>query len=107
MIDEFEAANATIYGISPDDGAERVAKMVEDHELTFPVLHDTGLEVAKAYGIVNQDNTKVPHPTVIVVDEQGIVRWIHLDEDYTKRPSPESVLEAVRGAAPTEESAGR
>ena len=73
--------------------------MVEQGKLTFPVLFDVDNAVTKAYGILNEKNTTVPHPTVVVVDPEGTVRWFHLDEDYTRRPTPETVLEAVEATA--------
>lgn len=99
MIDAFDAADANVYGISPDGDRDRVGKMVSEHDLAFPVLVDADLEVAKAYGIVNEENGKVPHPTVVVIDEKGVIRWFHLDEDYTRRPPPETVVEHTQKAA--------
>lgn len=100
MIDRFDAADAMIFGISPDLDSDRVSGMVEEEELTFPVLYDPDNGVTKAYGILNEKSGKVPHPTVIFIDDEGVIRWFHLDEDYTRRPSPETVLEAA--GAPTE-----
>jgi peroxiredoxin len=64
----------------------------------MPVLLDEGLAVTKAYGITNEKSGKVPHPTVVVIDAEGVVRWVHLDEDYRRRPTPDTVLDAVREA---------
>ncbi len=71
--------------------------MVEEHGFTMPVLLDEGLAATQAYGIATDDG-KLPHPTVVVIDEKGKVRWVHLDEDYRRRPSPDTVLDAVRAA---------
>ena len=69
--------------------------MVESEGLGFPVLVDEELEAAKSYGILNEDNPTVPHPTVVVVDEGGTVRFVHLDENYRRRPAPEVILDAL------------
>ncbi len=70
--------------------------MVEKEKLTIPVLIEAELEATKAFGILNEKNSKVPHPTVVVIDQEGTVRFFHLDENFRKRPAPEVILEAVR-----------
>lgn len=47
------------------------------------------------WGLVNPDNPKVPHPTAVIVDAEGVVRYVRQDVDYTKRPSAEELLAAV------------
>ncbi len=42
-------------------------------------------------------------PATFVVDRDGLIRWASVDPDYTVRPEPDDVLEAVRavnGTAP-------
>ncbi len=47
----------------------------------------------------NGDNSwELPMPATFVVDRDGIIRWASVDPDYTVRPEPEQVLEAVRAA---------
>lgn len=38
----------------------------------------------------------LPIPTTILVDADGIVRWIDQAEDYMRRSDPERVLAAIR-----------
>ena len=47
---EFEAADAVVLGVSPDDVASHV-KFKATHHLPFPLLADTDHEVANAYGV--------------------------------------------------------
>ncbi len=47
------------------------------------------------WGLVNPDNPKVPHPTAVIVDAEGVVRYVRQDVDYTKRPSADELLAAV------------
>lgn len=70
--------------------------MVETEKLTFSILVDKDLRVIKDYGILNEASPTVPHPTVVVIDRAGIVRFVHLDENYRLRPAPEVILEALR-----------
>ena len=70
--------------------------MVDDLGLQFPVLVDADLSTIQAYGIVNQDRPAIPHPTVVIIDRAGSVQFVHLDEDYRRRPPPDSLVEALR-----------
>lgn len=73
--------------------------MAEKEGLTMPILLDDDLAVVKSFGILNEKSPKVPHPTVVVIDPQGIVRFFHLDEDYRRRPPAADVLAAVKEVA--------
>ncbi len=76
--------------------------MAEAKNLTLPILVEAKLEATKAFGILNEKNGEVPHPTVLLIDREGIVRFFHLDENFRKRPDPEVILEAVRQLPPAE-----
>ena len=50
------------------------------------------------YGILNPDGGRrgaIPDPAAYVIDEQGIVRWVDVQPDYTIRPSNEAVRDAM------------
>lgn len=47
---EFTKHNAVVIGVSPDEPSAQ-AKFKSKFELTFPLLADTGHEVAEAYGV--------------------------------------------------------
>lgn len=70
--------------------------MVEKEGLEFPVLVEEELQATHAFGILNQKSPTVPHPTVVVIDREGVVRFFHLDEDYSRRPEPQVVLDALQ-----------
>jgi hypothetical protein len=46
---------------------------------------------------VNPKSPNVPHPTAVVVDGGGVVRYLRQDVDYRVRPSVGELLEAVEG----------
>ena len=64
--------------------------------LTFTTLMDPVSETIKRYGILNQEHGAIPHPTALVLDKEGVVRFLRVDEDYKKRPSNEELLDALR-----------
>ena len=97
---------------------ERTADMAAKHKLTFPIVWDKNSDVAEAFGLAftlpddlkqvylgfgndltvrNGDPSwRLPVPARFVVDQQGIVRFVQADPDYTYRPEPETTVEALR-----------
>jgi peroxiredoxin len=55
-------------------------------------LSDPELAVTKSFGIVNEESGRMPHPTAVVVDTDGAVRWVRIDVNYRERPSAEELL---------------
>ncbi len=78
------------------DPADKLNEMRKDLGLTFANLIDPDSETIKRYGILNEGKGKIPHPTALVIDRQGVVRFVRVDEDYRKRPSNDELLEALR-----------
>lgn len=70
------------------------------------MLADPDLAVTDRYGLRNPVNfapkpglfVPLPIPTTILVDAEGIVRWIDRTDDYQLRSDPERVLGAIREA---------
>ena len=59
------------------------------------MLSDGDQTAIRTWGIVNPKNPKVPHPTTVVVDGEGVVQYLRQDVDYKVRPSVAEILEAV------------
>ena len=83
-----------IWAISPD-APDKLASFASQEEIEFALLSDGDQIAIKAWGIVNPEKQTIPHPTAVVVDGGGVVRYLRQDVDYTKRPSVSEVLEAV------------
>ena len=72
----------------------------------FRLLHDVDLHVTDRYGVRNAEGyggRDVPHPTTLVVDREGVVRWKVIETDYRLRPEPDDIVAAVlwaRGEGP-------
>lgn len=93
-IDEIRALGAELWALSPDD-TERLSDFVRDEGLTFPVLIDSYDEVMSSYGLVNPAKPEVPHPTALIIDKAGVIRYMRVDEDYKVRPRPEDLIDAL------------
>jgi peroxiredoxin len=59
-------------------------------------LSDPELQVITEWGLVNASKPTVPHPTAVIVDAKGKIRYFRQDVDYKHRPTAEELLEAVQ-----------
>ncbi len=67
-------------------------------DVDYKMLTDVDHRVIDRYGIFNPDEPKsrpVPHPTTMVIDMDGVIRWMVVELDYRMRPENEEVLEAL------------
>lgn len=93
-MEQIEKRGAVLWVISPDS-EERLRGLWKDQSFSFPGLRDPEAEVIREYGILNQAAPPLPHPTTLVIDEEGLVRWLEVDEDYRVRPATDTVLKAL------------
>lgn len=96
----FEAANATVLGISKYDAAE-TGRWLAENDWTFPLLVDGG-PVIRDYGIPNPDHDGteregIPHPATILVGGDGIVRFVNVWVNYRERTTPDEILDRIAG----------
>jgi peroxiredoxin len=114
-ITELGASLVAISGMTPDNSLT----MVERLHLTYEVLTDNGLAVARSYGLVFElpdylqeayeqlghpltrfngttDQT-LPMPGTFVVDKGGYIRFAYANENYMHRADPLKVIGALEG----------
>ncbi|MFO7828890.1 MAG: peroxiredoxin [Bacteroidales bacterium] len=88
MEKQFNEANCELIGLSIDGLYSHIAwlrtikekieyKGMKDIEVTFPLIEDIKMDVAKKYGMIqpNEDNTKAVR-AVFFVDPKGMIRTI-------------------------------
>jgi len=78
-----------------NDDSGKLLKLSRDKGLEFPILVDAEAATVKAYGILNTAHGGIPHPTALIIDTDGIVRYVRVDEDYTVRPTPEELFDVL------------
>ncbi|TNE91564.1 MAG: redoxin domain-containing protein [Deltaproteobacteria bacterium] len=123
MQDELDAHGVRIVALSKDsvadvnfhhdrDGASLgQVTLLADPELavirTYGVEHHKAIEFSTGrFQLLGVPLALVPSvktmaiPTTVLVDEQGIVRWIDQSEDYRLRSDNDLVLGAVRDVFP-------
>ena len=113
---DFDKKGLRIVAISvdkPDKGAETQAK----HGVPFPMLSDSDLVAHKAFNVVHvppeaeakalagygidlaqysgKAHNNFAVPAIFLVDRSGVIKWVHVDEDYKTRPSPKQMLEVA------------
>ena len=98
--------------MDPHDKAHFLQDKLKDNPgFNFPLLSDADHRVIDRYGLLNdQAKRPMPHPTTLVIDRQGIVRWRFTEVDYKIRPSNEDVLKEVakvESAKPTAKAKSR
>ena len=111
------AAGASLIAISPQ--TQKHSYMTRDmHKLRFPVLSDTGNQVARKFGLVyrlpvelqtiyesimtrlpgyNGDQSwELPLAATYVVETNGKISWARIDADWRHRPEPEELLRSLK-----------
>lgn len=92
-----------MLAVSVDD-RERQQRMIDrvaeesGVEIDYTLLSDPDHAVIDRYGLYNEDsppNRTLPHPTVMVIDRDGVVRWRFTEVDYRVRPENEMILDAL------------
>jgi peroxiredoxin len=87
---------------SPEESRQLAAKMTSDGRgpLRLSLLSDPRAATIDRYGLRDPEYKGekldgVPRPTVIVLDQQGKVRWAKIEADYRERPTNEEVAAAL------------
>ena len=91
-IESFAGLGVEVVGIS-NDSAESHRKFRAKHNLPFTLLTDADLEVAALYdskGVLGMKRS------VFLVDEQGVIRYLHVESVALFRRKREELLEAIR-----------
>jgi peroxiredoxin len=114
---QIAAADAALVAISPQ--TQKHSYMTRDmHRLRFPVLSDSGNQVARAFGLVyrvspemqrlyegimtklpgyNGDASwELPLPATYVVRPDGIISFASVNADWRQRPEPAEILHQIQ-----------
>lgn len=103
--------------ISPDRPA-KLSETIDANELTYTLLSDSTMAGARKLGIAvrfidvkvvayklhgqdieaasGSDHHQIPVPTVMMVDQNGIIRFSHTDPDHRHRIEPGEILRVAR-----------
>ncbi len=114
----FKKENIQLILISADD-VDGETLLKNTYRIPFPLISDSLLIAHEAFNVTLQFNelevltakilydleleswSKQPHykiavPAYFLLDQQGIVKWEHIAQDYTVRPSPKQLLSVAK-----------
>jgi peroxiredoxin len=108
---------ATLIAVSPEK-PENISKTVEKTGAEYPILHDEGLKIMKAYEVefevqentinryrntgidlekINGKDWKfLPVPAIYIIDKESTITYRFFDTDYKKRPSVQEILKNLK-----------
>ena len=91
-IEAFAGLGVDVVGIS-NDSAESHREFRQKHDLPFTLLTDPDLKVAAMYdskGVLGMKRS------VFLVDEEGVIRYLHVESVALFRRKREELLDAIR-----------
>jgi peroxiredoxin len=113
ILPQVEQAGATFAAISPQT-VKQTFFMRDQHKLRFPLLSDSGNNVARQFGLTyrisdeqravyqrafvnlpfvnGNESWELPIPATYIIDRNGSVLYASANEDYTDRPEPEDIV---------------
>ncbi len=115
---QLRAAGASVVAMSPQK-PQQAFFMRDQHKLRFPLLCDSGNQVAKQFGLVyrvpeyqqevyrrsfvnlpftnGDESWELPAPATFVIARDGVIRFARVDVDYRNRPEPVEIVRVVSG----------
>jgi peroxiredoxin len=91
---EFTRRDAEILAVGPDS-AQAFQQYWADNSLPFPGMPDPGHEVARRYQQEVNLFKLGRMPLVIVLDQQGMIRYIHRAASMSDIPDNQTLLQVV------------
>jgi peroxiredoxin len=117
LMPQLAAYSARLVAISPETPDASLSTQ-ERAELTYTVLSDAGAQLADTLGITfdpseeglaaqrtlgldirttrADDGTRLPMPTVLIVDPDHVVRFADIQPDYTARTEAADIITALK-----------
>lgn len=92
-IEAFAGLGVRLIGISGDD-VDSHREFREKHDFPFVLLSDEGLAVAREWGCKGALGMK---RAVFLVDEEGVVRYAHVEALALFRRRADELVEVIRG----------
>jgi len=79
----FTDRDTVLLGASTDSEYVHLAWRLNHkdlHDLRFPMIADTSKSLAKKLGILSHDDEKVAYRATYIMDPEGIVRWLCIND---------------------------
>ncbi len=101
--EKFRQHGAEVLAISNEE-VEKGADLLKKIGPPFKLLHDPTSKVIRAYGALVRQRDPLgvmhrkhdyAHPSVFIVDREGVVRWTYIGRDYKDRPANDLIVSAL------------
>ena len=99
MLHEFEKRDTKILGVTSQDG-EELRKYLTFHDTPGMILNDTDRSVMRLYGLeddVGPPRGVIYNPADIIIDAEGIMRFVYVWEDSSDAPSDGELFDVLDG----------
>jgi peroxiredoxin len=96
--EEIRGTGADLWVIANDD-PDKLRELREREGFEFPILLDPDAQIIRAWGLLNDMDTSgrvIPHPTVAILDDGGVVRYFHTETNYRLLPPTADLVERLR-----------
>jgi peroxiredoxin len=119
ILPQIEETGAAFVSISPQT-VKQSYFMHDQHKLRFPLLFDVGNKIARAFGLTyrvpaaqeaiyrrafvnlpltnGDESWELPIPATYIIDRDGTVLYASGNEDYTERPEPGEIVQALQAS---------
>jgi peroxiredoxin len=117
ILENILRQRATLVAVSPQT-VKQSFFMADQHKLRFPLLSDSGNQVARQFGLVyrvpedqqaifrrsfinlplanGDESWELPIPATYIVEQDGQLTYASVDPDYTARPEPTEILQHLK-----------
>jgi peroxiredoxin len=92
---KFEGANAAVLGISVDS-IPTLNEFKAKHGITVPLLSDFKRDVARAYGVLLEEQF-FARRAYFIVDRGGVVTWTHVEDELGHKRDNAELLARLAG----------
>ncbi|MBN2584677.1 MAG: peroxiredoxin family protein [Planctomycetes bacterium] len=96
-LERIRKRGASLVAVSIDERS-LVRRLADELGLGFVLLSDPDSSAIDAYGVRNRllgVKSGIPHPSVFIIDGQGIVRFREVRHNYRRRTTPHRMLRAL------------
>ena len=94
--EKFEGTDTVILVVGPED-TQAFAKFWDEHQLPFIGLPDPKHSVLKLYGQEVNLFKLGRMPAQVIVDKDGVARYVHYGHSMSDIPDNDEVLALLRG----------
>ncbi|HEU5116041.1 MAG TPA: TlpA disulfide reductase family protein, partial [Isosphaeraceae bacterium] len=68
----FSGRPVAVFGMNTDEDAEDARFVAKAMDLNYPTLLVSETDLARSYGA-----SQFGFPTLVIIDQEGVIRWIH------------------------------